>query len=184
MLSLILLLTEESVLTGGITRVQVQLCREDLSACYARFIKLCGDYVDANIRQAELRERGEILDLDAFIPFRRQHSGVPLCLGVIEFVIGTDIPDAVLEHPIMASLHLAAVDMVWLANVSYTGSHYKDTMAEATAGPLLLQSRASNRSSGRQHPDGLDGRQGLRPSDRRRSSWPAIRGAYGGISGQ
>ena len=149
MLNLILLLTEKSVLTGGITRVRVQLRREDLSAYYARYIKLCGDYVDANIQQAELRERGEILDLDASIPFRRQHSGVPLCLGVVECAIGTDIPDEVLEHPIMTSLHLAAIDMMWLANVSYTRPHYDDTMAEATAGPLPLQSRASNRSSGR-----------------------------------
>lgn len=90
----------------------------DAPACYARFLKHCEDYISANVRQTELRERGEILELDEFIPLRRENSGVPLCIGVIGFVIGRDIPDEVFEHPVMTRLYLAAVDMVWLANVS------------------------------------------------------------------
>lgn len=96
-----------------------RLCRADLPASYARVIKLWEDYVSSNIRQAELRERCEILDLNTFTPLRRDNSAVPLCIGVIAFVIGIDIPDEMFEHPIMTKLYLAAADMVWLSNVSY-----------------------------------------------------------------
>lgn len=91
----------------------------DAPACYARFLKHCEDYIGANIRQAELRERGEVLDLDAFIRLRRENSGVPICIGIIGFIRGRDIPDEVFEHPVMTRLYLAAVDMVWLSNVTF-----------------------------------------------------------------
>ena len=129
-----------SSLTGLVhNRVQARLRRVDAPACHARFLKHCEAYISANIRQAELRERGEVPDLDAFIPLRREHSGVPICIGVIGFVVGRDIPDEVFEHPVMTRLYLAAVDMVWLANVSSVL-----VAAEAPSRTRRLLSRSPN----------------------------------------
>lgn len=78
----------------------------------------CDDYVNAVAREAEYRERGEVLDIDAFQTLRRENSAIRLCFGLFEFALGIDLPDFVFQDPHCMTLYWAAADMVCWSNVS------------------------------------------------------------------
>lgn len=89
--------------------------------CYRRFIKHCRDYVAAVGKEAELREMGDVLDVEAFQALRRENSAVWVCFGLFGYALGLDLPDEIHDHPAMVSLYTASADMVCWSNVS-TGS--------------------------------------------------------------
>jgi hypothetical protein len=68
-------------------------------------------------REAEYRERGEVLDMESFKHLRRENSAIRLCFGLFEYSLGIDLPDEVFENPIFERLYWAAADMVCWANV-------------------------------------------------------------------
>ena len=78
----------------------------------------CEAYVNAVAREAELRERGEVLDVASFEPLRRENSAIRLCFGLFEFALGIDLPDEVFEDEAFMNLYWAGADMVCWANVS------------------------------------------------------------------
>ncbi|GLB40505.1 putative terpenoid synthase [Lyophyllum shimeji] len=86
----------------------------------ARFLKLWESYCASVITEAELRERGEILDVTPFITLRRENSAVRLCYGLIEYCFGTDLPNVVFEDPTFMEIYWAAVDLVCWANDIYS----------------------------------------------------------------
>nr|BDI63099.1 sesquiterpene synthase [Collybia nuda] len=86
----------------------------------ARFLKYWESYCAAVITEAELREKGQILDVDSFMELRRDNSAVRLCFGLIEFCFGTDLPDEVFEDPTFLKIYWAAVDLVCWANDVYS----------------------------------------------------------------
>ena len=92
--------------------------------CSTRFLENCKKYVDAVAREAELREAGRVLDLESFMPLRRNNSAVPLCFSLIEYALGTNLPDEVFEDPNFVKAYLAGVDLVCWSNVSYFMNHY------------------------------------------------------------
>ncbi|TFY54399.1 hypothetical protein EVJ58_g8887 [Rhodofomes roseus] len=97
-----------------------RLLQFNVPACYRRLLKHCEDYVNAFAVEAELRERNEVLDPEAYIVLRRENSAVRFCFGMFGFVLGLDLPDEIFEHPVMMRLHLAAVDMVCWSNDLYS----------------------------------------------------------------
>lgn len=82
-----------------------------------RFANLCELYTHAVAREAELRERGEVLDVKSFISLRRANSAVLLCFSLVEYILGIDLEDEVYEDPIFLDAYLAACDHVCWANV-------------------------------------------------------------------
>ncbi|KAL0574236.1 Sesquiterpene synthase 10 [Marasmius crinis-equi] len=86
----------------------------------ARFLRHCADYIQAVSLEAELRERGEILDVDAFIELRRDNSAVVLCFDLFEYVLGLDLPETVFQDPTFQEMYWAAADMVCWANDVYS----------------------------------------------------------------
>lgn len=80
------------------------------------------DYCAAVVTEAELRERGEVLDIDSFIALRRENSAVRLCFSLIESCCGTDLPTEVFEDATFMEIYWAAVDHVCWTNVSLTNS--------------------------------------------------------------
>ncbi|KAG7089012.1 hypothetical protein E1B28_010725 [Marasmius oreades] len=88
----------------------------------ARFLRHCADYIGAVCTEAELRERGEVLDVDAFIRLCRNNSAVVLCFDIVEYALGTSLPEEVVEHPIFREMYWAATDMVCWANDVYSWS--------------------------------------------------------------
>lgn len=82
-----------------------------------RFIALSEDYTECVAQEAELRERGEVLTLDEYIPLRRNNSAVLLCYSLVEYILGIDLPDEVFEDDDFADAYWAATDMVCWSNV-------------------------------------------------------------------
>ncbi|KAI0661547.1 terpenoid synthase [Cubamyces menziesii] len=87
---------------------------------YRRFVKHCKDYIEAVAKEAELRERGEVLDLASYQILRRENSAVRFCFGLAGYALGIDLPDEVVEHPTFMAMHLATVDMVCWSNDLYS----------------------------------------------------------------
>ena len=83
-----------------------------------RFIDRCQAYIDAVVEEARLREQEEILDLDSYTILRRENSAVRACFSLIPYALRIDLPDKVVNNPIVHQLHLTGVDMVCWANVS------------------------------------------------------------------
>ncbi|EPQ51824.1 terpenoid synthase [Gloeophyllum trabeum ATCC 11539] len=89
--------------------------------CFERFVKQFEAYVDAVAKEAVSRgHRGEVLDMDSFIPLRRRNSAVLTLFTLFEYAMGEDLPDEVHEDPTLANMRCAACDMVWLSNDIYS----------------------------------------------------------------
>ncbi|KAI9000521.1 terpenoid synthase [Trametes punicea] len=87
---------------------------------YRRFIKHCRDYIEAVAKEAELRERGVVLDPKSYEILRRENSAVRFCFGLAGYALGIDLPDEVVEHPAFMAMHLSTVDMVCWSNDLYS----------------------------------------------------------------
>ncbi|KAH9915132.1 isoprenoid synthase domain-containing protein [Fomitopsis serialis] len=112
-----------SALAQMTKQLREKLVQSDVPACYGRLLRHCEDYVNAVTAEAGLREHNKVLDPEAYINARRENSAVRVCFGLFGFIFGLDLPDEIFEHPVMIRLHLAAVDMVWLSNVTSNGAH-------------------------------------------------------------
>ncbi|KAI0284274.1 terpenoid synthase [Russula aff. rugulosa BPL654] len=71
-------------------------------------------------RQASLRDRGEVLELEDYVHLRRENSAVRVCFGLIPYILGIDLPEEVLSDPIFEKIYFNAVDMVCWANDLYS----------------------------------------------------------------
>ncbi|KAH7911343.1 isoprenoid synthase domain-containing protein [Hygrophoropsis aurantiaca] len=87
---------------------------------FQRFLGHCKAYVDAVSEEAELREAGEVLDLASFIALRRENSAIRPCFGLIEYILGIELPDNVLHDPTFQSIYWAGADMVCWSNDVYS----------------------------------------------------------------
>ena len=83
-----------------------------------RFIETFDFFFQAVTEQALDREDGVIPDLASYIALRRDTSGCKPCWALIEYANNLNIPDEVMEHPVIRSLGEAANDLVTWSNVS------------------------------------------------------------------
>lgn len=74
-------------------------------------------YLDGTSKEAELRERKEVLNLTDFTPLRRENSALRVVFELAEYALGLDIPDEVFENEFFQSIYFAAIDMVCWSNV-------------------------------------------------------------------
>jgi hypothetical protein len=84
-----------------------------------RFINLWELYTDAVAKEAELRERDQVLDLESFTLLRRDNSAVLLCFSLIEYALGIDLEDEVYEDVNFMDAYWAACDYVCWTNVCF-----------------------------------------------------------------
>lgn len=85
-----------------------------------RFLSHCETYIQGVVREAELRERNEVLGVDDFQTLRRENSAVRVCYDLAECVLGIELPDVVFQDPAFMEIYYAATDMVCWSNVSPT----------------------------------------------------------------
>ncbi|KIM39995.1 hypothetical protein M413DRAFT_415200 [Hebeloma cylindrosporum] len=85
-----------------------------------RFGELCESYTECVAREAELRERGEVLDLASFLPLRRNNSAVLLCFSLAEYILGIDLEEDVYQNEVFMEAYWAACDHVCWANDVYS----------------------------------------------------------------
>ncbi|KAF8155792.1 isoprenoid synthase domain-containing protein [Crassisporium funariophilum] len=81
-----------------------------------RFIETFDFFFQSVTQQALDRAAGVIPDLESYITLRRDTSGCKPCWALIEYANNLDIPDEVMEHPILRSLGEAANDLVTWSN--------------------------------------------------------------------
>lgn len=68
--------------------------------------------------QANDRDNGVIPDLESYIDIRRDTSGCKPVFDLIEYSLGIDLPDYVIEHPVIKALNQGSNDLVTWSNVS------------------------------------------------------------------
>jgi len=76
--------------------------------------------------QSQLRSndaRRLIPDLDSYIDLRRNLSGLRMLFDLIELAEGLDLPDEVVDEPILRKLSCCAIDIIAWSTVSKC-SHY------------------------------------------------------------
>ncbi|KAF5369039.1 hypothetical protein D9758_003091 [Tetrapyrgos nigripes] len=85
-----------------------------------RFFVHCEKYVECVTKEAELRERGQVLDFASFTYLRRENSAIRLCFGLFEYTLGFDLPQRVFDDPVFMEAYWAAADLVCWANDVYS----------------------------------------------------------------
>ena len=75
-------------------------------------------FFEAVKQQALDRADGIVPDLDTYIEMRRETSGCKPVFDLIEYSLDLDLPDAVVEHPVIVALNNGANDLVTWSNVS------------------------------------------------------------------
>jgi alpha-muurolene/germacrene-A/gamma-muurolene synthase len=75
-------------------------------------------YFQAVHQQASYREDGSIPDLETYISERRDTSGCKPAFDLIEYAFDMELPEYVLEHPVMLALNQSTNDLVSWSNVS------------------------------------------------------------------
>ncbi|KAL1724354.1 isoprenoid synthase domain-containing protein [Schizophyllum commune] len=99
--------------------------------CFQRFIEHGEEYVDAVTVEAYLREEGKVLSIKDFLPTRRDNSGVRQCFCLIEYSLGIDLPEFVLEDPTFQEIYWAGVDLICWENDLYS---YRMELARGISG--------------------------------------------------
>ena len=111
--------------------------------CQRRFHKHCAEYLNATIKEAGIRERGEVLTLDEYTLLRRQNSGSLTTFDLIECLLDIDIPDEIFDHPVFSSLVNAAADMICWSNVSVNSLYHQmgcSSFVNSEGVPFLIRS--------------------------------------------
>lgn len=57
------------------------------------------------------RAAGDIPSVNEFVELRRDTSGVRMCMALVEYSLGLDLPDAVLADPVISELGQCANDI-------------------------------------------------------------------------
>lgn len=88
-------------------------------------------------QQAIDRVNKTIPDLESFITLRRDTSGCKTTWALIEYAYNLDIPDEVMDHPMIRSMGEAANDWVAASNVSPLGTPASNSRSHAHAARII-----------------------------------------------
>ena len=85
------------------------------SACLHNFVSEFDAYTTAVIFEMEDHRAKSIRSVVDYLILRRDTCGVASTLAIIEF--GLDLPDHVLNHPVIVSLREGAIKLIGIINV-------------------------------------------------------------------
>ncbi|KZV94463.1 terpenoid synthase [Exidia glandulosa HHB12029] len=85
-----------------------------------RFINVCESYIACVVEEANLRERGEVLSVEAYENLRRENSAVRPCASIMEFSLGISLPNHVFANEHFMAVYWSVIDMVCWANDVYS----------------------------------------------------------------
>lgn len=69
------------------------------------------------MEEARNREHGVVLPVERYIELRRDGAALMVCWALLEFARDLDIPNEVMEHPVLQELSRAANDYAAWCNV-------------------------------------------------------------------
>jgi hypothetical protein len=75
-------------------------------------------FFEAVKQQALCRMHGIVPEFDTYVEMRRETSGCKPVFDLIEYSLDLELPDAVVEHPVIVALNNGANDLVTWSNVS------------------------------------------------------------------
>ncbi|TFK27829.1 terpene synthase [Coprinopsis marcescibilis] len=81
-----------------------------------RFIANMDLFFQSVVTQTRNRALGVVPDIESYIAIRRDNSGCKPCFQLAEFAAGIDLPDEIIQHPIIQSLEEASNDLVTWSN--------------------------------------------------------------------
>ncbi|KAF8901445.1 isoprenoid synthase domain-containing protein [Mucidula mucida] len=81
-----------------------------------RFLEHLCSYARTVGKEAELRERDEILDIRGYIALRREIGGVKSCFDLVEYCLDINLPQEIYEDPVFVSGYNAAMDQITWSN--------------------------------------------------------------------
>ena len=88
---------------------------------YRRFVEQFEEYCVAVGKEADFRDQQRVLGLDAYVALRRENGAVQPCLRLFSYVLPVDLPDEIINHPLIVSMYTSAADMILWSNVSFQG---------------------------------------------------------------
>nr|QEP49715.1 alpha-muurolene synthase [Inonotus obliquus] len=107
----------EEISAGKLARDYWLRCITDAGPdVQARFKENLQLFFEAVHIQSIHREHGEIPDLEVYIDVRRDESGCKPVFDLIEYGLGINLPDFVIEHPIIKALNQGSNDLVTWSN--------------------------------------------------------------------
>jgi alpha-muurolene/germacrene-A/gamma-muurolene synthase len=110
-----------------------------------RFKETLEQFFESVNLQAQDRDANQIPDLESFIDIRRDTSGCKSTFDLIEYAYDLDIPQEVLEHPVIEALKQGSNDLVAWSNVSFIPGASDRSMARAQ--PLFFRTSFPTTSS-------------------------------------
>ncbi|KAG8868414.1 hypothetical protein FRB97_007559, partial [Tulasnella sp. 331] len=87
---------------------------------HRRFLETTDLYLQAVHQHVVNRSKDKILDIESFIQLRRDNGALKMCFAMGEFSLGLNIPDEVLQHPLIKIMEDASNDVVVLSNDIYS----------------------------------------------------------------
>ncbi|KAF5342403.1 hypothetical protein D9611_001384 [Ephemerocybe angulata] len=84
--------------------------------CTERFIQNMDLFFQSVAQQTQDRAQGVIPDMESYLALRRDNSGCKPCFQLTEFAAGIDLPEEVVQHPVIQSLEEASNDLVTWSN--------------------------------------------------------------------
>ncbi|KAJ7629457.1 isoprenoid synthase domain-containing protein [Mycena polygramma] len=85
-----------------------------------RFIDHFCAYAQSVQREAQLRQKADVLGFGAYIAFRRDTSGVRTCFDMAEYSAGINLSNQQYEDPVFQNGFNAAMDLICFANDIYS----------------------------------------------------------------
>jgi len=108
---------EEEISAGKMARDYWARCIKDAGpGVQARFKESLELFFEAVNVQANDRDNGVIPDMESYIDVRRDTSGCKPVFDLIEYALRIDLPDAVVNHPVIKALNQGTNDLVTWSN--------------------------------------------------------------------
>ena len=85
--------------------------------CISRFINGFDVYMKSMIKEAEDRENKRVRTVDDYLQLRRETFATQASISFLSF--GLELPEEVLLHPVMKTVTLASMDILYIINVSF-----------------------------------------------------------------
>jgi hypothetical protein len=112
------------------------------------FIDTTRSFLEAIEQEAHHRRAGVIPDLNSYIKHRRHTSSVFCCFVLAEYAHHLDLPEEIVEHPLLKNMADASNDFVCWSNVRENSSKECsrfDAHCFWRTGSIFLQRRTSAR---------------------------------------
>ncbi|PCH42360.1 terpenoid synthase [Wolfiporia cocos MD-104 SS10] len=115
--------------------------------CRQRFVQTLGLYFKAIMQQAADRASKSVPELEAYISLRRNTSGCKTGFALIEYAAGIDLPNEVVEHPVVQGLLDATNDCVSWANDILSYNREQSRGDSHNLVPVIMQTLGLDRQA-------------------------------------